>query len=61
MKLTKLDLVITSIYFFVILLLFLTDNFTFKVFLIATIIYSIITFSLSFIQRQKDYNKNIEK
>ena len=61
MKLTKLDLVITSIYFFIILLLFITDNFTFKVFLIATIIYSVITFSLSFIQRQKDYNKNIEK
>lgn len=58
MKLTKLDMVISAIYFLIILFLFITDNFTFKVFIIATIIYSVISFSLSFIRGKKDYNKD---
>ena len=61
MKLTKLDMVISAIYFLIILFLFITDNFTFKVFIIATIIYSVISFSLSFIQGKKDYNKDTGK
>jgi len=61
MKLTKLDMVISAIYFLIILFLFITDNFTFKVFIIATIIYSVISFSLSFIRGKKDYNKDTGK
>ena len=61
MKLTKLDMLISTIYFLIILFLFITDNFTFKVFIIATIIYSVISFSLSFIRGKKDYNKDTGK
>jgi|BioPla2DNA2_1021312.scaffolds.fasta_scaffold111862_1 hypothetical protein len=61
MKLTKLDMLISAIYFLIILFLFITDNFTFKVFIIATIIYSVISFSLSFIRGKKDYNKDTGK
>ena len=61
MKLTKLDMLISAIYFLIILFLFITDNFTFKVFIIATIIYSVISFSLSFIREKKDYNKDTGK
>jgi len=56
MRLTKLDMLISSIYFLIIIILFATDNFSFKIFIITTLIYFAISFTFSLIQGEKDYN-----
>lgn len=56
MQLSKFDILISSIYFIIILSLFIFGYFTFKIFIITGVIYFIISFSISLIRGDRDYD-----